>query len=45
MLDATLAALTLVVTSPAVPHVVEARRLARIRQAQEKWAELMDRRA
>ena len=37
------AALTLVVIL-AVPHPKD-RRLARLRQAQERWAELMDRRA
>lgn len=29
----------------AVPRAAEARRLARLRAAQERWAELMDRRA
>jgi hypothetical protein len=38
------AALTLVVLL-AVPHAAEARRLARLRAAQERWAREMDRRA
>jgi hypothetical protein len=38
------AALTLVVMSLAVPREVEARRLARLRAAQEKWARELDRR-
>jgi hypothetical protein len=48
MPDATLAAgaaLTLVVMALAVPREVEARRRARLRAAQERWAELRDRRA
>ena len=44
-LYATLAALTLVVTFLAVPRPAEARRRARLRAAQEEWAERMDRRA
>ena len=46
MLSATLAAcaaLTLVVTFLAVPRAAKARRLARLRAAQEKWAEAQDR--
>ncbi|MBV8558597.1 MAG: hypothetical protein JO116_23895 [Planctomycetaceae bacterium] len=42
-LYATLAALTLVVTFLAVPRPAETRRLARLRAAQEEWAERMDR--
>ena len=40
----TCAALTLVVMSLAVPREPESRRLARLRAAQEKWAEQLDRR-
>jgi hypothetical protein len=40
----TCAALTLVVMSLAVPRDPESRRLARLRAAQEKWAEQLDRR-
>jgi muconolactone delta-isomerase len=40
----TCAALTLVVMSLAVPRELEARRLARLRAAQEKWARELDRR-
>ena len=42
-LYAALAALTLVVTFLAVPRPAEARRLARLRAAQEAWAARMDR--
>ncbi len=46
MLFATLAAcaaLMTLVTFLAVPRAAKVRRLARLRQAQEKWAEEMDR--
>ena len=39
------AALSLIVMARAVPRELEARRRARLRTAQEQWAELMDRRA
>ncbi|MBV8267550.1 MAG: hypothetical protein JO252_14590 [Planctomycetaceae bacterium] len=38
------AALSLVVMSLAVPRELEARRRTRLRAAQERWAERMDRR-
>jgi hypothetical protein len=39
------AALSTVAMSLIVPRELEARRLARLRAAQSRWAELMDRRA
>jgi hypothetical protein len=45
MLSATLAACATLILVLAVPRAAKARRLARLRAAQERWAELMDRRA
>ena len=45
MLFATLAACTTLILVLAVPRAAEARRLARLRRAQERWAEAMDRHA
>jgi hypothetical protein len=44
MLFATLVACTTLILVLAVPRAAEARRLARLRRAQERWAEQLDRR-
>ena len=44
MLSATLAACATLILVLAVPRAAEARRLARLRAAQEKWARELDRR-
>ena len=43
MLYAMLAACAALILVLAVPHAVEARRLARLFRAQQEWAEMMDR--